>query len=180
MPEVLDAPLKLGCVKPTIDPAIRAQVRTMIRDQRIPVSSTARTLNLSENTVRAWTRKEGWLTQTHSAPNTSPKANTLKLVAGTVTKIPNARGESTRRKLASSVDKLADAVDSQDVSEPKSLKTVASAVKSLVDSAKVIHGWSEADNSTYAFAAVMGEVVRGADGPERPAIDVEGKPSQGS
>lgn len=161
MPELAEPPAQSAGRKllhPPADPAIKAEVKRLFLTGLTP-AQVAKTTGVLDATVRLWIKRNGWnngLKPANHTTSQTPNAQSIKLVSGTVTRIPNARGESTRRKLASSVDKLADAVDSQDVSEPKSLKTVASAVKSLVDSAKTLHGWSEADNSTYAFARLCG------------------------
>lgn len=183
MPEVMDAPQSPPARKPFCapqhPPEVRAAAQSAIQSG-MSSYSTAKLLNLPEATVRKWVRTKGWANGTCTKSHASNQGN-QQLVVGTVTRV-NTKGHVTRDKLAKAVDKLTDDVLSDEVTPEgaKGIKTLASAVKSLTDSAKVIHGWSEADNSTYAFAAVMGEVVRSADGPERPAIEVESKPSQGS
>lgn len=154
----------------------REQVRMLVLS--IGVREAARKMHLSENTVLAWSNREGWLDQFRDQGEKRPLsmrptnaigaikpadalANTL-MEDGNETRI---QGMRYARRVTTRAAELAQ-------SDPDVALTLAGDVKSALQSAALAGSWKDGSGETSVSLQFF-SIVQDREPVERPVIDVE-------
>jgi uncharacterized protein YjcR len=148
----------------------REQVRIVA--VQIGVREAARQFGLSEETVKSWSKREGWLRDAQEKQEIVEQARAVKRESqGLPPRAPTAAevlakyGDNTRLALAKGISKGAQTVAEMDGQE---VLMSAQQVQQLTKSAQVIHGWAQTVEHSLRL-----DVLASGQGMDQPVLDVD-------
>lgn len=135
----------------------REQVRMLVLS--VGVREAARSLNLSENTVSAWSARYSWLADTRPKPPVDKPASMISASTASISPVKAMEGVLERRskltRFALSKVALRGALHASQMKGDEIL-TKSKEIKDLTSIASTVGGWEEGTNLTQINIGLMG------------------------